>query len=149
MPQFKKILCAMDFDQNSLQALRLASELAQEREAKLYLLHIVPTPPGPEVPLRFDKMEAAARIRLERLARQKVNGKASYKVEFGMGDPGVEILLAAKRWGSQPDRNGDPRSEGTPSVGSWERSGTGHSGSVVSGAHIQTENPRVKIITAA
>lgn len=33
MPRFKKILCPVDFDQNSLPALRLASELAQARKA--------------------------------------------------------------------------------------------------------------------
>jgi nucleotide-binding universal stress UspA family protein len=41
MPQFNKILCPVDFDPNSLLALRLASEMAQERKATLYLLHVV------------------------------------------------------------------------------------------------------------
>ena len=100
MPRFKKILCPVDFDQNSLLALRIASELAQERKATLYLLHAVAMPPGPEVALDFGKMEAAARTRLERLAREKVNGKARYKVEIKMGDPGVEILQVAKRKGA-------------------------------------------------
>lgn len=97
MPQFKKILCPVDFDPKSLMALRLASELAQERKANLYLLHAVAIPPGPDVALPFGKMAAAARIKLERLARQKVNGKAHYEVEVMMGDPGVEILQTAKR----------------------------------------------------
>jgi nucleotide-binding universal stress UspA family protein len=97
MPQFKKILCPLDFDQNSLLALRLASELAQERQATLYLLHVVVMPPGPEVALSFGKMEAAARTKLERLARQKANGKARYRIEVMMGDPAVEVLQAAKR----------------------------------------------------
>ena len=97
MPQFKKILCPVDFDQNSLLALRLASELAQERKATLYLLHVVAMPPGPEVALPFGKMEAAARTRLEKLARQKVDGKASYKIDVAMGDPGIEVLQVAKR----------------------------------------------------
>jgi nucleotide-binding universal stress UspA family protein len=98
MPRFKKILGPVDFDRNSLVALRLASELAQERKANLYLLHVVAIPPGPEVALPFGKMEAAARTRLERLARQRVNGKARYQVEVMTGDPGVEILQAANRW---------------------------------------------------
>jgi universal stress protein A len=58
-------------------------------------------PPGPEVALPFGKMEAAARTKLERLARQKVNGKAHYEVEVMMGDPGVEVLQAAKRLGAE------------------------------------------------
>ena len=97
MPQFKRILCPVDFDPNSLQALQLASELAQERNATLHLLHVVAMPPGPEVALPFGKMETAARSRLERHARQIVNGNASYEVEVLMGDPAVEVLQAAKR----------------------------------------------------
>ncbi|MGA7762624.1 MAG: universal stress protein [Candidatus Binataceae bacterium] len=100
MPQFKKILCPVDFDPNSLLALQLASELAQERQATLYLLHVVAMPPGPEVALPFGKMETAARSKLDGLARRKVNAKANYEVEVLMGDPSVEILQAAKRHGA-------------------------------------------------
>jgi len=100
MPQFKKILCPVDFDQSSPLALGLASELAQERKAMLYVVHIIAMPPGPEVALPFGKMEASARAKLERLARQRVNGKARYEIEVVMGDPGVEILQAAKRRGA-------------------------------------------------
>jgi len=97
MLQFKKILCPVDFDPNSLLALRLASELAQEGKATLPLLHVVAMPPGPEAALPFGKMEATARTKLERLARQKANGKARYRIEVMMGDPAVEVLQAAKR----------------------------------------------------
>ena len=100
MPRFKKILCPVDFDQNSLVALRLASELAQEGNANLRLLHVFAMPPGPEVALPFGKMEASARTKLERLARRRVGRKARYEVDVMMGDPGVEILQAAKRWGA-------------------------------------------------
>ena len=100
MPQFRKILCPVDFDPNSLLALRLATELAQEHKATLHLLHVVAMPPGPEVALPFGKMETTARTKLERLARQKVNGKVRYEVDVLMGDPGVEILQAAKRQGA-------------------------------------------------
>jgi nucleotide-binding universal stress UspA family protein len=100
MPRFRKILCPVDFDQNSLLALRLASELAQERKATLHLLHVVAMPPGPEVALPFGRMEATARTKVERLARQRIEGKARYEVDIMMGDPGVEVLQAAKRWGA-------------------------------------------------
>ncbi len=100
MLRFNKILCPVDFDANSLQALQLASELAQECKATLHLLHVVAMPPGPEVALPFGKMEMAARTKLERLARRKVNGKARYQVDVLMGDPSVEILQAAKRQGA-------------------------------------------------
>jgi|SRR5208282_2374448 len=97
MPQFKRILCPVDFDQNSLEALRLAVELAQERTATLQLLHVVPLPPGPEVALPFVRIEASARAKLERLARRKVNRKVPCEVAIMLGDPGVEVVQAAKR----------------------------------------------------
>jgi nucleotide-binding universal stress UspA family protein len=101
MPQiFKKILCPIDFDQNSLAALRLATQLAHEHGALLYVLHIVAMPAGPEVALPFSKMEAAARVKLERLARQLVGGKARYEADVTSGDPSVEVLQAAKRLGA-------------------------------------------------
>jgi len=100
MPQFNKILCPVDFDQNSLLALEVATELAEERKATLDLLHVVAMPPGPEVALPFAKMESAARTKLERLVRQKVSSKVSYQVEIMMGDPGAEIIQAAKRLGT-------------------------------------------------
>ncbi len=52
---------------------------------------------GPETALPFGRMEAAARTKLEKLARQKVNGKADYEVEVTTGDPGVEVLHVARR----------------------------------------------------
>lgn len=96
MPRFDKILCPIDFDQNSVRALRIATELAQERKAMLYLLHVVGVPPGPEVALPFGKMEAAARAKLTQLAQRWINGKTRYEVDVAMGDPGGEVLRVAK-----------------------------------------------------
>ena len=49
MLRFKKILCPVDFDSNSLVALRLAFDLASERNATLRLLHVVAMPSGPRL----------------------------------------------------------------------------------------------------
>jgi universal stress protein A len=97
MPRFDKILCPVDFDQNSVRALRVATELAQERKATLYLLHVVGVPPGPEVALPFGQMEAAARAKLARLAQRWIDGKIHYEVDVAMGDPSGEVLRLAKR----------------------------------------------------
>ena len=97
MPRFRKILCAVDFDQNSLLALRLAAELARENKGSLEIVHVLGLPPGPEVSLPFGKMESTAKTRLERLARQKVGKTVQYRIHVMMGDPGVEILQMAKR----------------------------------------------------
>ncbi len=97
MSKFKKIICPVDFDANSPLALRAALDLAGDRGALMVLMHVVPIPPGPEVALPFGKMEEEARTKLEKLAREKIDGRAVYEVEVTMGDPGVEILRAAKR----------------------------------------------------
>jgi nucleotide-binding universal stress UspA family protein len=43
--QFRRILCAVDFSESSLDALALAINMAQEADAQLTLLHIVELPP--------------------------------------------------------------------------------------------------------
>jgi universal stress protein A len=96
MPRFDKILCPVDFEQNSVRALRVATELAQERTATLYLLHVVGVPPGPEVALPFGQMESSARAKLARLAQRWIDGKIHYEVNVAMGDPGGEVLRLAK-----------------------------------------------------
>ena len=97
MLRFRRIVCPVDFDQNSLMALRTASELAQERGATVRVLHVVPTPAGPEVALPFGKLETEARAKLEKLARREIGAKADYEVEVMIGDPKIEILQLAKR----------------------------------------------------
>ena len=52
MPRFRKVLCPIDFDDNSLLALRTASEIARAQKSVLVLLHVVEIPAGPEVALR-------------------------------------------------------------------------------------------------
>jgi nucleotide-binding universal stress UspA family protein len=97
MPRFSRILCPVDFDANSPLALGIAAELASEGDAILYVLHVAAMPPGPDVALPFGKIESAARTRLERLVRQKVDARARYEIDIVMGNPDVEILQAAKR----------------------------------------------------
>ncbi len=100
MLRFKNILCPVDFDPNSLMALRLAADLARENKATLDLLHVVALPPAPEVALPFGQMERAARSRLEKLARQKLDGKVRYQIRVMLGDPSSEVLQVAKRSGA-------------------------------------------------
>ncbi len=100
MFSFRKILCPVAFDQNSLKALRFACDLAEAGKANLILLHAVAMPPAPEVALPFGKLETAARTRLEKLARQKIPGKVRYEVKVMLGDPSSEVLQASKRSGA-------------------------------------------------
>lgn len=96
MRLFKKVLCAVDFDQNSILALRAASELARERKADLVLLHVIEIGTSPEV-LPFAKMEAAARSKLDRLARGKLPKGARYEIQIRMGDPTKQILGTCRK----------------------------------------------------
>ena len=68
MLNYSKILCAFEFDGNSTAALLLASALAEETNATLYVLHIARVPTQDmDVPLPFD-----ADPRWEREARAKL-----------------------------------------------------------------------------
>jgi len=49
VPQFRNILCPVDFDQNSRAAVPVAAELALKNNASLYLLHVVNLHLAPEV----------------------------------------------------------------------------------------------------
>jgi nucleotide-binding universal stress UspA family protein len=97
MLRFRNILCPIAFDRNSLSALRLAIELARESKATLHLLHAIGVPRAPEVALPFGRLETAARMGLEKLARQKVGDKVRYQVRIVLGDPASEVLQTAGR----------------------------------------------------
>jgi len=101
MPTFTKILCPVDFDQNSLKTLGFACELArEERNATLDVLHVVPIPLGPEVAIPFDKLEGRARLRLERLARKRIDPKLRHTFHVTTGDPGGEVVHLAEQIGA-------------------------------------------------
>jgi universal stress protein A len=101
MPLFRRILCPVDFDQNSPMALRFACDLArEERNATLDVLHVVAIPPGPEVAIPFDKLEGKAKARLQRMVRQKIDGKVPYQLHIRTGDPGTEVIRTAEQIGA-------------------------------------------------
>lgn len=97
MRRFRRILCPVDFDANSLLALRLAAELARERQTMLHLLHVTAVVPNPEIFVPVGKLEAEARTKLERLAAREVAGTARYRIHVTTGEPGVAALQMAKR----------------------------------------------------
>ena len=41
-PQFSRILCPIDFDDNSMQALDTAANLARESSGTVFILHVTP-----------------------------------------------------------------------------------------------------------
>jgi nucleotide-binding universal stress UspA family protein len=93
MASFNNILCAVDFDRNSLLALRVASELARSSKGILHIFHVVGLPSDTS---SFEKLEATAQRKLERLAR-RVCEAVQYRVHVTDANPDVEILVMATR----------------------------------------------------
>jgi universal stress protein A len=92
---FKRILCPIDFDGNSLEALRMARDLASREQASLYVLHVIP-PTNPTVisaPLIAHRSEEDARTELREIAKKELGGVDHHTVLRG-GHPAKEILSA-------------------------------------------------------
>lgn len=100
---FSKILCPIDFERDSMDALELACRLAKQSSAKVSLLTVIGIPPEaatalPPVPIFPDaEFEAETHRRLEAIAQEKLAG-VSYEVFVASGNAAPEILnLAAEQ----------------------------------------------------
>ena len=100
---FSKILCPIDFERDSMDALELACALAKQNSATISLLTVIGEPivPNPELPpvpiLPNIEFEAETRRRLETLARDRLS-EVPNEIFVASGNAAPEILnLAAKR----------------------------------------------------
>ncbi len=100
---FSKILCPIDFERDSMDALELAYRLAKQNSAKVCLLTVIGIPPPaatalPPVPIFPNpEFEAETRRRLESIAQEKLAG-FSHEVFVASGNAAHEILnLAAEK----------------------------------------------------
>ncbi len=99
---FSRILCPIDFERDSMDALELAYRLAQQNSATVYLLTVIgePLEAATELPpvavMPNAGFEAECRIRLEALAREKLAG-VSHEELVASGNAAPEILKLAKR----------------------------------------------------
>jgi nucleotide-binding universal stress UspA family protein len=87
---FKKVLCPVAFDDNSIAALIVARDLSEGRDATIFALHVVPplTILGSPIPLEpYSPTEHDARAKLEEIARENLEGKVKYKILTRAGDP--------------------------------------------------------------
>lgn len=96
---FKKILCPIDFDDNSIAALQYARDLAKENDGILYVMHVVfvplaspgfPTEPYPAV------SEEPSKVALENISREHLEGKVRYELATRTGKPADIINQAAE-----------------------------------------------------
>jgi len=92
---FKKILCPVAFNDNSIAALDYARALALESGAMLYVMNVVFLPletlePRPAV------SEEPSRLALDKLARERFHGKVRYKLLVRIGQPAELISQTAE-----------------------------------------------------
>jgi universal stress protein A len=103
MLKYSKILCPFEFDGNSKAALLLASALAKESNATLYVLHIARVPiHDMDVPLPFDtdpRWEKEARAKLARAVRATLKDEVQYVIDVRTGAPDIDIVRAANELG--------------------------------------------------
>ncbi len=97
---YKRILCPIDFDENSVTALTEAVALARQADATVYVLHVVPMviqPTGMPVYVDLYKsQEEAAWAKLRDLARKHL-AATKYELLVQMGDPASVILRAERK----------------------------------------------------
>ncbi|MFZ2064048.1 MAG: universal stress protein [Candidatus Binatus sp.] len=98
---FRKVLCPIDFSEHSLAALDVALKVAQQNDAKLYLLNVAPMPAGAAgfqpVPLDpYPYLEKERQEQLVKLAREKIPGSVRYETLVVNGDPAKQVLGIAR-----------------------------------------------------
>jgi nucleotide-binding universal stress UspA family protein len=98
--QFSRILCPVDFDDNSMQALDTAVNLARENNGTVFVLHVVPmiiAPTGMPIYMDLYKgQEEAARTKLQEIAHKRL-GEIKYELLIHTGEPAGTILNAEKK----------------------------------------------------
>jgi universal stress protein A len=103
MLKYTKILCTVEFDGNSTAALSLASSLASESDATLYVLHIARVPTHDmDVPLpigEHPRWEKEARDKLAKIVHDTVKPKVKCVIDVRTGVPNVDIVRAARDLG--------------------------------------------------
>jgi universal stress protein A len=98
---FSKILCPIDFERDSTDALELASRLARQNAASVLLLTVIGIPPAaatalPPVPIFPNpEFEAESKRRLEALGEEKLP-RVKHEVFVSSGNAAPEILHFAK-----------------------------------------------------
>lgn len=101
---FEKILCPVDFDDNSMAAVDYARDLAARGGGKIFLVHVVvPIPPPPDLPVEPyppGSLERA-KARLEGMGKERLQGKVPYEFCVKVGVPAAEISSTAAEVGAQ------------------------------------------------
>jgi universal stress protein A len=98
---FKKILCAVDFDRNSMAALDFAGSLAKQNNAFLHGLHVVSVPMSglgyPGEP--YKRLGQVEQQNLETLLSAHVPAEVCCESIVRVGNPAQQIVTAADELG--------------------------------------------------
>jgi len=97
---YQRILCPIDFDENSLAALAAAADLARRSDGTVFVLHVVPMIVQPTaMPVYVDiykSQEETAWARLKDIARKDLAG-VKYELLVHMGEPAGSIIRMEKK----------------------------------------------------
>src|SRR5271163_3042924 len=97
MPIFSKILCPLDFSDNSMAVLDEAAKLARKDDALLYLMHVefVPMKNPAKLTDYITVSTESGKLWLEQIAREQLQ-KVRHQVLEEVGWPGEMIGKAAQ-----------------------------------------------------
>ena len=87
---FRRVMCAVDFSDSSLNAVRFAQSLAQESNSALTLLHVLEWPPENEALAMFDMTEYRDAVRTD--AEERLT-KLAQVAEFGSRQPAIRLVI--------------------------------------------------------
>jgi len=100
---FRRILSPIDFDDNSLAALDVATQIARDSDGLVLLFHVVPMiVPVTGMPVYVDiykGQEEAAREKQKEIAAKRLRG-VKHELLAHMGEPAGAILSVARRHGA-------------------------------------------------
>jgi universal stress protein A len=98
---FRKILCPVDFDDNSMVALEIACKVALQNDASLCLMHVVEVPAHstempPEALKPYPVWEREAKLKLDRIASEQIPSVIRGGTFTRTGFPAGQITAAAE-----------------------------------------------------
>ena len=96
---FKRILCAVDFSPDSLEAFHVAVETGRLHSGSLHIFHVIEALPAvpPQVEIRIVEEANAAMEKLVASAGSSLDGLA-FTTEVTSGRAFVEIVERAREW---------------------------------------------------